>query len=518
MDVDAITVEVITKTLRAWQQGNKPPADLLALDLLSDPVTNAAEGRDLRLRDLIVNVVSTELARARQTEDVADLSAPATRQSLLDAAASDFAKGKAELQAWSALYHRYLAPVELSAEELAKAVHMDPRHFRRLVDAGIRRLAEQLRRGEMAAQAKARASRLSRYLPPPDYARLFGIEGPRGELTGLLRRPDGPRLISIEGLGGIGKTALARSVAFELAGGNDYDGIAWISARQSWLTEVGNIVAMPDATTTLADITGRLAEQLGLASLAGLGVNEKLARIAEFLANTRYLIVVDNLESVRDVAALLPALVALATQARILLTSRQAVTGYPLVYRRAVEPLSLEDSRALVEAELDRHRLAGQLDPEDMRSVFAVVGGMPLALKLVAAQLGRRPLPVLLDDMRQVRRRAPESLYTYIYRRAWLDLSDPARAMLLSLLHIAPEGEDLEWLQLMIALSPDEFDEALGQLLDYSLLDVAGPAAAPRYRMHRLTITFLQTEILSRWETASDELRMTTPVVRRDDE
>lgn len=510
MDVDTITANLITKTLRAWQQGQKTPTELLALDLLADPASNAAGGRDIRLRDLILNVVSAELARARQTEGVTEPPALATRQSLLDAAASDFAKGKGELQAWSALYHRYLAPVELSAEELAKAVHMDPRHFRRLVDAGIHRLAEHMRRAEMAAQAKARASRLGRHLPPPDYARLFGIEGPRAELTGLLRRPDGPRLISIEGLGGIGKTALARSVAFELAGGNDFDGIAWISARQSWLTESGNIIAMPDATTTLADISGRLAEQLGLASLAGLGVDEKLARIAEFLANTRYLIVVDNLESVRDVDVLLPGLVALATQARVLLTSRQAVTGYPLVYRRAVEQLSLEDSRALVEAELDRHRLAGQLEPEDMRSLFAIVGGMPLALKLVAAQLGRRPLPVLLDDMRQVRRRASESLYTYIYRRAWLDLADAARAMLLSLLHISPEGEDLEWLQLMTALPPDEFDDALDQLLAYSLLDVAGPAAAPRYRMHRLTITFLQTEILSRWGTPNDELRVTS--------
>jgi len=301
-------------------------------------------------------------------------------------------------------------------------------------------------------------------------------------------------------LGGIGKTALARAVAFDLAGGNEFDGIAWISARQSRLTELGSIEAMTDAATTLADIVGRLAEQLGLATLVGLDTNEKLAHIAAFLANARYLIVVDNLESVRDIDALLPALITLAAHARILLTSRQAVTGYPLVHRRAVEPLSLEDSRALIEAELNRHRLSLKLDPDDMRSLFAVVGGMPLALRLIAAQLGRRPLPLLLADMRQVHRRAPESLYTYIYRQAWLDLSDPARAMLLSLLHIAPEGEDLKWLQLMAMLPPDEFDDALDQLLAYSLLDVAGTAAAPRYRMHRLTITFLQTEILSRWE------------------
>lgn len=502
MDVDAITVGVITKTLRAWQQGQTPPADLLGLDVLPDPATGSAGGRDIRLRDLILNVTAAELARARQAAAVAEPATPATRQTLLDAIARDFAGGKGELPAWSAVYHRYLAPIEFGAEELAAAVGVEPRHFRRLVNAGAERLTERLRRAEMAAHAQARANQMRRHLPPPEYAQLVGINGPRAELTGLLRRPDGPRLISVEGLGGIGKTALARAVAFDLAGGSEFDGLAWISARQTWLTESGTIESTTEAATTLADITSRLAEQLGLAALVGLGTDEKLARIADFLANARHLIVIDNLESVHDVAALLPALVTLAAQARILLTSRQAVTGYPLVYRRPVEPLSLADSRALIEAELDRHRLNMQLDPHDMRRLFDVVGGMPLALKLVAAQLGRRPLPVLLDDLRQVRRRAPESLYTYIYRRAWLDLADPARAMLLSLLHIAPEGEDLEWLQLVTALPEDEFDDALAQLLAYSLLDAAGPATAPRYRIHRLTITFLQTEILARWDGA----------------
>lgn len=499
MDVDAITVEVIIKTLRAWQQGQNPPSALLQLDLLHKPNPGAVDGRDLRLRDLLLDMVTEELALARQWEHVAKPPAPVTRQSLLSTISGDFAGGKAELQAWSALYHRYLAPIELSTEELAGEAGVDPRHLRRLVNAGARRLTERLRRAEMAAHAGSRANQLRRHLPPPEYARLFGIDDPLAGTIELLRRPDGPALISIEGLGGIGKTALARAVAYQMAEGEDFDGIAWVSARQAWLSEAGHIRTTADAATTPADIAGRLAEQLGLPGLAGLGTDDKLSRIAEFLPNARYLIVIDNLESVRDVAALLPAMTMLAAHARILITSRQAVTGYPLIHRRAIEPLSPAAGRALVESELERHGLDIRLGPDDMDNLYTIVGGIPLALKLVAAQLGRHPFSALLNDMRQVHRRASESLYTYIYRRAWLDLTDPARAMLLSSLHIAPEGETLEWLQLISALPPNEFDEALEQLLAYSLLDVAGSAAAPHYRMHRLTATFLQTEILARW-------------------
>lgn len=501
MDVDAITAELITKTLRAWQQGQTPPPALLDLDLLLEAAPGAVEGRDLRLRDLTLKMTTEELDRARRAEGVRPSSAIATRRTLLSDIAADFAGGQAELQAWSALYHRYLAPVEYSAEHLAAQVHMDPRHFRRLIDAGARRLTEHLRRAEMAAHARSRAAHLRRHLPPPDYARLFGVDRPCAKIVDLLRQPYGRPMISIEGLGGIGKTALARAVAHQLADGDDFDGMAWISARQSWLAESGTIEPIAAPPATPADITNQLAEQLGLTRLVGLGTDEKLARIAEFLAHSRYLIVVDNLESVSDIDALLPVLTTLANPARLLLTSRQALAGYPLVHRHAVVPLSLTDSHALVESELERRGLDSRLEPEDMERLFAVVGGMPLALKLVAAQMSRWPLATILGDLRRVRRRAPESLYTFIYRRAWLELDDAARAMLLSLLHIAPEGEDLEWLQLVAGLPLDAFDSALEQLLAYSLLDAGGSAAMPRYRLHRLTITFLQTEILSQWDS-----------------
>ena len=112
MDSDAITADLIVKTLRAWQQGQTPPPALLGLDLLRDAAPSAVEGRDLRLRDLLLQMTTDELERARRAEDVRPPSTIATRRTLLSDIAGDFAHGKAELQAWSALYHRYLAPVE----------------------------------------------------------------------------------------------------------------------------------------------------------------------------------------------------------------------------------------------------------------------------------------------------------------------------------------------------------------------------------------------------------------------
>ncbi len=57
---------------------------------------------------------------------------------------------------------------------------------------------------------------------------------------------------------------------------------------------------------------------------------------------------------------------------------------------------------------------------------------------------------------------------------------------------------------MMSFLSPDAFDDALAQLRDYSLLEAAGPPESPRYRLHRLTTTFLQTEVLEGWDEIRD--------------
>lgn len=499
MDIDNITLSLVTNTLKAWRQLEEPPDGLLDLDLLREGGATRVE-RGIRLRERVEALVADELTRARVAEGLPSDAPHPTRTSLSAALIRDFARGNVELEAWSALYHRYLAPVPFSVEALAEVVTLDARNFRRRVTAGARRLTEGLQRLEMAEHHRLRRARLSRHLPPPEYTQLYGVDEARRELAGLLRSSSGPDCLSIEGLGGIGKTALARAVAHDLAENSDFDGIAWISARQTWLNDQGGIEAAPDAATTLADIVSRLATQLGFAELAGLEVTQKLERLATFLPSSRHLIVIDNLESVSDVALLMPALAPLSRPARFLLTSRETLRHYPMVTRYPVPPLSPEDSHALVESELRRHGRAAALRPADMVSLYDVIGGMPLALKLVAAQMSHWPLSILLENLRSARQRAPESLYSFIYRRAWQALNDPARQLLLSLLPLASDGEDIEWLRLMSFLPADAFAEALGQLLDYSLLETAGSPESPRYRLHRLTTTFLQTEVLAGWD------------------
>jgi hypothetical protein len=503
MKIDAITADLLKRTLRAWHTAVTPPPAWLELHLLLQSDADTPAAQLLWLRDLTFDQIKEALNQQRQLYDLPPTPPPGQPMSKDDwtnSLTADFSQNNAHLEAWSMLYHRYVLPFGLSFDELDQVVPITGRHLRRREQMGLNLLVDWLRRAEKEAHDRHQALHLRRYLPAPDYANLFGIDELAQQLAALLQDPDGPHFVSLEGLGGIGKTTLAQIVAYRLADVGQLAGIPWISARQEWVNDQGQLVAFRDAAQSLADVVARLVVQLGQEHLAGLAVADKLEGIKPLLAARPFLIVIDNLETLRDSQALLPALQPLAGRTRFLLTSRHTLAHSPYTHVQPVTPLSPAHSRALIESELQRRGTSITITPAESNRIYDVIGGIPLALKLAVAQMGHLPLDQVLAGLQQADA-APGQMYTYIYRRTWQLLDDPARMLLLDMLTAAPEGEDTDWLQLMSSVPPELFAAALQQLHAYSLLEMSGTATFPRYRLHRLTTTFLQTDVLQQWQT-----------------
>ena len=68
------------------------------------------------------------------------------------------------------------------------------------------------------------------------------------------------------------------------------------------------------------------------------------------------------------------------------------------------------------------------------------------------------------------------------------------------MLNISPDGEDQEWICDIGNLQKDDFRKGLEKLKELSLIEFSGTIERPLYRIHRLTTTFLQTDILEGWE------------------
>lgn len=147
----------------------------------------------------------------------------------------------------------------------------------------------------------------------------------------------------------------------------------------------------------------------------------KVATVQQRLRAEPHLLVVDNLETVADYATLLPALRSLTRPSKILLTTRHLPDQHADLFCYALPELSAADAFALLRSEgalrglaLLRAATDAQLQP-----IYEVVGGNPLALKLVVGQLRYLPLAQVLHNLQAAQGKKSEALYTYIYWQAW---------------------------------------------------------------------------------------------------
>ncbi|WP_158849592.1 ATP-binding protein [Saccharothrix deserti] len=227
---------------------------------------------------------------------------------------------------------------------------------------------------------------------------LTSFVGRRREVAEAKRVLSASRLVTLTGVGGVGKSRLALRVATQVQRAFD-DG--------EWLVELGELQDPELVAHTVADTLG-LREQptLGPGEQPGL---PPVARLTEYLADRQVLLVLDNCGHVVDaVAKLVDALLRSCPGLRVLATSRErlgiggevALPVPPL----SVPPLSVPDPR-------QPHSLPGLSRFEAVtlfteRAVAVVPGfclttdndvavaeicrrleGLPLAIELAAARL-----------------------------------------------------------------------------------------------------------------------------------
>ncbi len=167
----------------------------------------------------------------------------------------------------------------------------------------IARLAATLLTMEQQAAA-ARQSALDSRLPAATYDRLFGTEANLAALRAVLLAPEAPRLIAIEGLGGIGKTALAHRLVWNMAQHEPaFADFGWVSAQQRFFQAGEGIKLVEEPALTAQALVGALVTQLmtGADGVAPIAPERALSALESRLRKVPHLIVVDNLETVADV-------------------------------------------------------------------------------------------------------------------------------------------------------------------------------------------------------------------------
>lgn len=341
----------------------------------------------------------------------------------------------------------------------------------------------------------------SRLEPLPTH-RLFGIKTAKAKMLRALQHPHDYWLLAIDGIGGIGKTALANILIREMLEVGYFYDVVWLSARrESFLPDKG-LLPIDRPALTPDRLVDSLLEQLDSARAAGPSPREKEGLLAHWFKHHPFLVVIDNLETIQDYEALLEPLRRWANPTKFLLTSRRTLSHHTDVYSHTLTELSRADTLAFLKYQGDMQNIfsLAQAADDELIQIYKVVGGNPLALKLVVGQIRFTGLPEVLAALKKAQGKTVDGLYRYIYRQIWETLPEPTRRVL-TIMPLAQNGtrRDLERLS---DINGEALAQALHQLISRSLVESGGTLDEPRYGVHSLTKTFLHTEIFDRWKPA----------------
>jgi predicted ATPase/class 3 adenylate cyclase len=384
--------------------------------------------------------------------------------------------------------------------------------------------------GEHALRDLARPERLFQVAHPGlerDFARLSAMDAFPGnlpvqstsfvgrdlELVGVAKALAESRLVTLTGVGGVGKTRLALQVAAE---------VLPRFAEGAWLCELATASDEVLMFQTVADALGVLQRE-------GLSMADS---VVEYLRDRELLVVLDNCEHLlSDAAWLVSELLQRCPRVRILATSREGlgVIGEQLVALASLPvPRSQTDPDVLASADAVRlfadraaaARSGFTLGPGNVVPVAEIcrrLDGMPLAIELAAARVtAMRPAEIAahLDERFRLltggRRSRVERHQTLRATVEWsYSLLEPAERLVFDRLGVFVGSFDAAAAQAVVA--DDDLDswdvlDALAGLVEKSMILAGDPddtddGSNSRYRLLETLRAFAREQLEDREET-----------------
>ncbi|MBW4665963.1 MAG: AAA family ATPase [Cyanomargarita calcarea GSE-NOS-MK-12-04C] len=237
-------------------------------------------------------------------------------------------------------------------------------------------------------------------LPTREYTAFVGRNQEIARLMELIDFQHSAHLISVDGIGGVGKTTLVVEVAYRCLEASKHDfqlslsiptfeAIIFTSAKQNHLTAIG-LLARLTFQRTLRDICREIVYTLDLSEITNLPFDEQIQLIRQKLSQTKTLLIVDNLETIEDKQEVLSFLYDLPPTVKVIITTRDQALFVPV----RLGCLPKEHGLRLIQQEAKEKGV--YLSSEQSQQLFEGVSGVPAA---IIYAIGQMAAGYLLEDV-----------------------------------------------------------------------------------------------------------------------
>ncbi|NWG05114.1 MAG: tetratricopeptide repeat protein [Chloroflexi bacterium] len=274
-------------------------------------------------------------------------------------------------------------------------------------------------------------------------------------------------IIGIEGIGGVGKSALAIEISYRCIENDLFESVIWISAKESILTLHGIEPVIPEAKT-LSDILITIGTSLGNPTIGNLSIKDQITRAYNLIARRTTLLVLDNFESLSksEQHDILEFLRNSPMTLKVVITSRERVSEGQII---RLQGLSFEESNALLDWESRQKHI--HLTKDQSKYLIDLTGGLPLALLWVQGQIAVLGYSVtqVLDKLSLD---ADIPILQYCFNHSWNLLGQADAKKLLFILALQPDPVSRTALKEISGIEDnDSFENAISDLLQLSLVE-----------------------------------------------
>lgn len=262
-------------------------------------------------------------------------------------------------------------------------------------------------------------------LPTRSHRVFFGYEEQMADLLDFLSPNNSVYRISIEGIGGVGKTTLILEAAYRCLPTNRFQAIVFTSA-QPYRLGADRILRRLKRERTLSDIFRTISRVLERPDILGAEFDLQFELIQDLLADRSVLLIVDNLETLEDQEDVCSFLYELPATVKAVVTSREHT---PLNFTIHLDSLPEEDAKQLIAHQAEEKEL--QISPEDCKKLYNKTGGIPGAIVYTIGQLAAGYF--LADVLARLDSDKPEDLTRFCFESSVQPLrGKPAHRLLMA--------------------------------------------------------------------------------------